>query len=278
MNKVTLNGREFNVAGALNELSAPQLLKLTKLIHSGKPVEHVLKSSILILLQVRRNLYLQWLFFWHLKLEELEYLLLELEPICGFLFRKSTLTKQLLPKIRIPGTLKWLYGPADLLGNCSFLEYIKAEAAYLGYHRTRDQRYLNRLVAILYRPRNRAKETADTATGDTREKFNEALLERRTKQVARLPLATRQAIMLFFVGCRQQIVERHREVFPEPEQGVTEQRRAANLGWAGILKQLAGSIKDYEPTGAQNIHTVLFHMKASILEEREREAKAKSSK
>lgn len=277
MNRAKIDGRDYLVPGALNELGAPQLSRIAELIHSGKSAQDIRYGCLLALLSVKRHLGLIWLFFGKLRLDELELILLELMPLTHFLFEKeSNLTRQLLPKIRIPWSLTWLHGPTELLGNVSFLEYMKAEAAFLKYHRTKDEHHLNRLVAILYRPKSRRKATADEAQPDNREKFNEALVEKREQLVSRLPLGTRLAVLLFFVGSRHQMTKMYKEVFPEPEPG--EKPKKGGLGWPGVLKTLAGDLKSYEPTAEQNIHTVLFHMKANILEAREREAEQQKNR
>ncbi|MGV3588607.1 MAG: hypothetical protein ACO1OF_16495 [Adhaeribacter sp.] len=266
MNKATINGRVYLVPGALNELSAPQLLRLAGLIHAPNTQDEIVTKAIIILLNVWRNFYLTYLFVWHVTADHLA----ELARLTNFLFSDNLLTKNLLPTVRLPWRLKKYYGPADELENITFIEFIKAEAAFLAFQRTQKEEYLNRLCAILYRPRRRGKLTPENATGDIREKFNDALVPGRALAMARLPIQVRLAILLFFSGCRQTIVKANPEIFPEKKQTRT---LSSELGWAGILRTLAGHINQFEKTGDQNLYTVLFDMKAAILEAWEREAK-----
>ncbi len=67
--------------------------------------------------------------------------------------RNNQLTRQLIPSIRVGKTR--LYGPSDKMKNITSGEYAKAEHRYLAFIQSGDEKYLNEMIAVLYRPRRR---------------------------------------------------------------------------------------------------------------------------
>ena len=97
-------------------------------------------------------------------------------------------TRNFVPHLAVKNVRTW-YGPADALTDCTFLEYKDAGTYYRTYLKTNDESDLNRLVAVLYRPKDwRGNKIA----------YNADLIESRATKIVDVPLAKRFAIFLFF--------------------------------------------------------------------------------
>ena len=134
----------------------------------------------------------------------------------SWLKETSDLTKQKLPEVRIG--LRKYYGPDDKLFNLTFAEYQTAENFYLAFNKTRDQKYLDLLVATLYRRQIKNYRRIRNATafkGDRREDFNDYLVESRVKKIRRLNIAKKFAIYQYFMGCMSHLQKTYPLVIQE---------------------------------------------------------------
>jgi hypothetical protein len=262
MNGVYINQKFYQVPCLYNELSAVQLKEIAGILHAEIPLPEARVRLLLSLLNVPRSLRLQWYFLFSIS-DESRY---DMEMLADWILEgTNSLTKQLLPLLEVPSfgpfSIK-LYGPADELANLSFVEFIKAEGAYISYAKTRNEEALNLLVAILYRPKRKDYDPdSPDFDGDIREKYNDHLLAGRVKKVSRLPLATRQAVFLYYDGCRALILQQYSNVFRKPKDGDAKGR-----GWGHVLRSLAGSVNEYERTAHQPLGTVLIDLDMAIQE------------
>jgi len=145
----------------------------------------------------------------------------------GFLFNQENdnyyfnynLTRNLLPKIRI-SLFKTLYGPADTLTNFLFEEFIHSETNLNYFERTKDPKYLDKLIAVMYRPRDRSIKINDkNYHGDIRESFNDHRIEKISGITRRMDDIYKKAILLFYNGCRRFITSRFPNTFSETSPG-----------------------------------------------------------
>lgn len=120
---------------------------------------------------------------------------------------------QLLPTIKV-GKELW-YGPASALSNILFAEWIHTETAYNHYNKTRKHQFIDRLIATLYRPGLPQGYQNMEPTGDDREKFNDALLDKYTRMVSGIDPVVKNAIFMWYEGCRSFIVKKFPDVFAQ---------------------------------------------------------------
>jgi len=269
MNGVYIGKRFYPVPNTYNALSPRQLKEIAGILHAEIPLPEARIRLLLSLLNVPRSLRLQWHFLFNISDESR----FDMELLADWILEgANNLTRQLLPVVKIG--LKKLYGPADELANLSFVEFIKAESAYIAYAKTRDPEALNLLVAILYRPKRKdySPQSPDF-DGDIREKYNDHLVGDRVKLVSRLPLSTRQAIFLFYDGCRALILKQYPNVFRKPKDDDAKGR-----GWGHVLRNLAGSVNEYERTAFQPLGTVLSDLDMAIQESDEMQEKLEELK
>ena len=181
----------------------------------------------------------------------------ELLPLVDWVFDKVDLTINLIPVLSELYWHIWRYntkhllGPDDGLKNLRFAEWILADTFFCDYSLSQyDDAYrdelLNKLVAVLYRPRGKGDDYTPgkpTYRGDQREKFNDANIDIRAKQVARVPKYIRQAIYLWFASCRQQIIAQYPKVFDADEEDKNKNSLLSGFGWFGIYDDLRGDPK-----------------------------------
>lgn len=91
---------------------------------------------------------------------------------------------------------RWIhfyYGPVDALTDITFLEYKDANSFYRKYSETQDEADLNRLIAVLYRPRIMGHKF----------KYNPAKIEKRAQRIGKMPYDIRFGIFLFYTACEE---------------------------------------------------------------------------
>jgi len=162
---------------------------------------------------------------------------------------------------------KRLYGPGNGLTDISFLEYKDASLYYRQYLQANDEADLNRMIAVLYRPKN-------IFTGH-KKKYRAEKLEKRARMVGKLPLHTRFAIYLFFMACEEflrygsiqidgQEIKLHllyEETLRE-KQKKQKRKYDANTGLSGVAMSLAetGIFGPIDKVFDQNLYDVLLLM------------------
>lgn len=253
MHDVSLNGQAKKVAATCDELSRWQLLRLMPVLYGPyysdayRPRLEILR----VLLGISPALTLritpvQWC---------------QLLWLTDFLLSEQLVfTRQLLPWARARWWGRRRYGPADGLSNVRFLEFVFADSYFVAFAQSQDEKYLHRLLSVLYRPQRRPyRPRAANYGGDRREDFNENLVgERAGRWAARLPQAQQLAILTWYRGCRHALERRYPLVFTP----ANEDKASENAGgWAYVLREMSGAaFGNFEETGRQHLHTVLSKM------------------
>lgn len=167
----------------------------------------------------------------------------EVSKLVDWIFKPSTLTKNLLPTLKV-GRHTYV-GPADGLNRATFDEVVTAYVKQNLYKQHADaaqkQRYLAELVATLYRPRKwwwwLVRFFPDLSDGDARIAFNEATVKARAKRLAKLPTAELYAVLLYFEGCHSLFERIAPHVFST--KGVGEGKKS-RFGWETFYVGMAG--------------------------------------
>lgn len=137
-----------------------------------------------------------------------EHLVFAASPL-KFLFTENngvqTIQSQLylnkIPVIEIRG--KKYYGPDSALYNIRFAEFMRLEALYEQYVNTGDSRFIDKLIAVLYRPADpNSKPESPSFSGDIRIPFNDHIAMKNEKRISKLSESTKLAIRLFYEGSR----------------------------------------------------------------------------
>jgi len=291
MQTIDFEGREITYPGTWNEMSRKQLISVAGLLlQQLSPLDFKLRL-ILKWLKLENRIFqydnASWYIYgiyrinalfalWGIKKGKVRsfdssdvYLLTE---TMNFLFsenqlpgekpvisRNNQLTRQLIPSIRAGSTR--LYGPADKMKNITSGEYAKAEHRYLAFIHSGDEKYLNELIAVLYRPRRRfawLSRFIQQWDGEKRVPYHDYHLA-RAADIAKVDLVTRFSIFLFFEGCRNLAVETHPNVFSS---GAEEEN---STGWAGIFQAISEKPTDIEELTRLNFWTLLFFLEQKAI-------------
>ena len=118
------------------------------------------------------------------------------------------LTKNVIGTLWILG--RRYYGPGNRLANISIAEYRRTEIYYQLYQKTKRREFLLLLAATLYRPRG-GKDPDDPRRG-----IDERSIQRRADFFRwAMHRNTLRSILLFYEGCRQEIIRKHPKVYPK---------------------------------------------------------------
>lgn len=194
--------------------------------------------------------------------------------------------KNLLTPIKAGGVT--FYGPADLLSDITFAEFRAAlremdahiEAAKDPEATTEALEYLNRFMAILYRP---AKEKPGQ-----RAAYNPDDLHTYTHLAKAIPLWQKNTALLWFTYCIKFIQTEDINIdgqiinlavlFPKSTGGTGTAKKG--IGWAGLLFDVAkdGPFGDAEKTDRIGLFDILLYMYKNHHDNKEMERKLKTKK
>ena len=172
--------------------------------------------------------------------------------------------KNLLPTLRLGRRV--YYGPGDALLNLTFGEYMVAYDFYRRYMTDKEERDLNALCAVLYRPK-RKRGVED----DCRIEFNVHECVRRAGRFSRLSFEERFVILSWFSSCDNyfksgEIVVDGREIslaaLFRQENKEREEDGEPGLGLTGILLGVAenGAFGTVEEVKRTNLYTVMLRL------------------
>jgi hypothetical protein len=269
LNKVKIDGCLHLVPADWNELTRAQLLRLVPQLYGAfldANEQRIQLLSILIGLPV-----LTLLGFTDVHLVQLLWLV-------DYLLEGVGLTQQLLPWVQLPWRQDWRrrrwWGPLQSLRNLTFLEFVYADSYFVAYCQTKDEAWLHKLLAVLYRPqRRRYRPHAADYGGDRRQDFNQYLVAGRAAKLAHLPAAEQLAILTWYRGCREQLEGRFHRVFTP-----SREEQAKTDGWAHVLREISGGpFGTLEETSRQHLHTVLAKMEDDTRRAQELERQAREN-
>ena len=201
----------------------------------------------------------------------------QLLSLIDFVITEKTLTKNLLPSFRINARV--FHGPADGMKNICASEFAFADSFYLRYFETGDEKFLDFMIASLYRTAKLfhfVQKRMKNYDGDIRKKFNRHHIDFLSLHIKTLPQDHKLAILLFYEGCREMITRdaKYDKVFTsKPDESKT------TFGWPGIIIELAGpKFGNVEETGTHRLHTILMHLQMLGIQREEWERQIEKQK
>ena len=229
MNQVEIDGKTYFMPSDWNELTRQQVLFISRLFQEQ-----------LTMMDFKLRVLLEFLSLKQKVIKRIHhddaYFLCE---SFDFLFKEVSLTKNLLPVLRT-GRRKY-FGPADAMMNCTFGEFTMANSLLDSFSKTREQKYLDEMVAVFYRPRKWfwfiRKAYSDNQ--DPRKKFVNRSLKRRCQSIASLDYEVKYSIFLFFSGVLNSLPLLYPYVYEQ--QGGTG---SEDNGWASLIISLADGKTD----------------------------------
>ena len=121
MNRIQVNNICRQIPSDWNELTRKHLIAISKLFLQGCTLFEFKAKALVAFLEIKRKLFRQ------IHPEDAHGLCQTLD----FLFKEVTLTRNLIPSIRIG--LRKYYGPSDALKNCTFGEFTMVHSLYESY-------------------------------------------------------------------------------------------------------------------------------------------------
>lgn len=258
-------GRVFqgHIPESFNELQRDQLLELCRYFNGRTPLAKAKFKLAYHLLGFKRFAFKRNKAILQIPYEQVY----SITTALNWAFAPSTLTRQLLPRVRVG--LQTFYGPADFFGNGVFDEVITAFVKLNNYKESNSpgeqRRLLCELMAALYRPRRWwwpiTQLVPSLNTGDCREPFNENSIRQRARLFAKLPDEYLYATLLFFEGCQAH----WKAIAPDVFSGQKAEQPSDRLGWEKFYVAMAGpKFGDIQKVGQVYFTNILIHLQAEM--------------
>jgi len=229
MNQVEIDGKTYFMPSDWNELSKKQVLFVSRLFQEQLTMVDFKLMALFKFLSLSPKVIKR------IHHEDIYFLCESLD----FLFKEVSLTKNLLPVLRT-GRRKY-YGTTDAMMNGTFGEFTMANSLLDSFSKTREQKYLDEMVAVFYRPKKWfwfiRKACSDNQ--DPRKKFVHRSLKRRCQRIASLDYKVKYSIFLFFSGVLNSLPKLYPYVYEQ--QGGTG---SEDNGWASLIISLADGKTD----------------------------------
>ena len=264
MNQVEIDGKSYFMPSEWNELTKKQVLFISRMFQGQLSVVDFRLRALFNFLPVRSKV------FKRIRQEDVYFLCESLD----FLFKEVSLTRNLLPVLR---TCKRKYiGPADAMMNCTFGEFTMANSLLNSFSKTKEQKYLDEMVAVFYRPRKWFWfiRKCFTDNQDPRKSFVNRTLKKRCRRISRLDYEIKYSIFLFFSGVLNSFPLLYPYVYQQ--QGDTGNE---DNGWASLIISLADGKTDdrsLETVMNSNLYNVFIGLNKKAKEYHEYMSKIES--
>lgn len=228
---------DVQIPSTWEELEPKQFARIIEIINFNKADQYTISASLLALLFGSSN--------WHVLHNLPDELLTDLVPLTNFLFEEKPSVNNFFKEINI--NKKVHLAPADDLSNIGFGEWCFAHQYFIYYSITKDEAWLNKLIATIYRPKDENQNPDDaTFSGDERQIFNENLIDKRSLSVAAIQSHIKLAILAWFTVAVNEITIERPHVFPpappvDPEnpKPIDESQNNQNT-WLSVFRDLLG--------------------------------------
>jgi len=229
MNQVEIDGKTYFMPSDWNELSKKQVLFVSRLFQEQLTMVDFKLRALFKFLSLSPKVIKR------IHPEDAYFLCESLD----FLFKEVSLTRNLLPFIRT-GRRKY-FGPENAMMNCTFGEFTMANTLLDSFSKTKEQKYLDEMVAVFYRPGKWfwfiRKAYSDNQ--DPRKKFVNRSLKHRRHRITRLDYEIKYSIFLFFSGVLNSLPLLYPYVY-EQHGGLGSE----DNGWASLIISLADGKTD----------------------------------
>lgn len=264
MNQVEIDGKTYITPSDWNELSKKQVLFVSRLFQGQLTMVDFKLRALFDFLSARPKVIKQ------IHPEDAYFLCETLD----FLFKEVTLTKNRLPSIRT-GRRKYL-GPSDAMMNCTFGEFTMANSLLDTFSKTKEQKYLDEMLAVLYRPRKWfwSVRKSFTDNQDPRKKFVNRTMKKRTRTMSKVDFQVKYSVFLFFSGVLNSLPVLYPYVYQQKGDAGSEEN-----GWASLIISLADGKTDdksLETIMNSNLYNVLIGLNKKSKEYHEYMSKIES--
>jgi len=264
MNIVEIDHIRRSLPSEWNELSRKQLLYVSRLFSEKLTLVEFRVKALFVFLSIKRKT------FKRITLDDAFTLCESID----FLNKEVNLTRNLIPVIKA-GLIKY-YGPADAMVYCTFGEFTLACSALDKFQKTGEVKYLDELVAILYRPKKVLWSLRKyfTDNQDPRAKFMSRTLNKRAGNLAKVDHCLKYSTYLFFNGVLNSLPALYPYVYQEKNEAGDQDN-----GWASLIISLADGKTDdksLETIMNSNLYNVIIGLNKKAKEYHEYMSKIES--
>ena len=229
MNTIQIGHITRSTPASWNELTKKQLLLVASMLQSGMTKIEFRTNLLFKFLSIKKKQFLS------VDPNDVHFLSQTLE----FLHDGVDLTKNLIPSFRFK--LQRYWGPSDSLLNCTFGEFTKAHTLLELYTTKQDDLALDKIVAILYRPKKflwRIRRYL-TDVEDCRVRLKDRTLKTRAIKFAKVDPILKYCVFLQFSGVMKSFPGRFPNVYRKKEDA-----QGSSLGWISLIIALSDGKTD----------------------------------
>ena len=264
MNQVEIDGKTYSMPSCWNELTRKQLAYVSCLFQGQLSMVDFKLRALFDFLPIRPKVIKR------IHPEDAYFLCETLD----FLFSEVSLTKNLLPVI-MTGRRKCT-GPSDAMMNGTFGEFTMANSMLDAFAKTKEQKYLDEMVAVLYRPKKWFWfiRKAFTDNQDPRQRFASRSLKSRCKSMSAVDYSIKYSVFLFFSGILNALPMLYPYVYEHKGESGSQDN-----GWASLIISLADGKTDdksLETVMNSNLYNVMIGLNKKAKEYHEYMSKIES--
>lgn len=197
MNTITIGQKQHECPSSWAEMKPWHLLLWVKILAKDIERTHAFALAVIGLYKIKPRTYFKMVPAQHVQLKN----------TLAFLAEENGLVRWLINYIK-PYPWQKLYGPSDRLSTSTIQEFRYCERYYLAYERTGDQKYVDQLLACLYRPKGKSNLSLDV-----RQQLTQVLIIEHAAKMKRLSASVRAAIVFNYEGCRKYIFKKYPSIF-----------------------------------------------------------------
>lgn len=246
MNTITIIDKNYTSPSKWNEMQAWHLIIWVKIL--AKNIERTDAFSLATILFYKIN---KALYF---KLEPAHHV--QLKDTISFLAERNELTTWLIKFVKPLPWLKYV-GPSNKLATSTIQEFRLAENFYMFYQKTKNEDFLDLLIATLYR-----KKGESNLKADYRMQLSELLIDQHGKQMRRLSKPVRAAILFNYEGCRNYVFAKYPTIF---KVGKSDDKQKKMPDLENLITTVAGGkFGVYKDTKDTSLYLFLDHLAEEI--------------
>jgi len=246
-NSITLGTKQYQCPAKWEEMESYHLLVWMRIIVKEIDRTHAFALAVMLFYRIPKTV------FFRITAAQL----VQLKNTLGFLAEGNKLVKWIIPYVKPYFWKKKYYGPSDRLASSSIQEFRYAEMYYLAFQKTKEDRFLDQLIATLYR-----RKGSNTLKLDCREQISQLLINTNAANMQKLDKALRMAIVFNYEGCRRYIFEKYPTVFKTSS---TESTSNTLPDLEGIIKTVAGGkFGTFRETEGTALYIFLNHLADEI--------------
>jgi hypothetical protein len=243
MNRITINGKAYCAPSAWGNMHLQQLIIWTKILSKDIAVDDAMMLCVVLFYKIPKRIFFklspaqQW----------------DLIESIKFIYGENKMYSWVLPSFRIGFT--WYHSPQTRLSTSTIKEFRSTEFFYNAYKKTGDEKFVDQLIATLYRSKG-----PNSGGNDIRCDLTEMRIRKHAPAMARLNPDLRRVIIFTYEACRVFIAKKYPSIF---KQGGTSSNAIPDM--EPLIKIVAGGkFGTFKDTESTTLYLVLDHLKDEI--------------